>query len=300
MFAHYPAVRAIALAEMAQIAGGRLPGRRLAELVFSLPASVLARSLVALDRDLAGASLRLAALAALRRFGVDPALELAAGAVPIRLLDAGETPLPRRGPLLVVANHPGLFDALALFAAADRDDLVTLAARRPLFEALPNLRRRLLAIDPGAAGGLALRHALRHLRRGGAVLHFPAGRIEPDPSVTPRGAPLLQPWKPGLGLLLAAAARSCPDLRVATALVSGVISPRALAVAGALGRTLGLTDALVPLIQLTFPGFGDAAVRVRFGPAEPVDRAAGDAAPRLRARIEAMATTAAAQTAAAW
>lgn len=176
-----------------------------------------------------------------------------------------------------------------------RDDSTTLAARRPLLEALPNLRRRLLAIDPGAAGGLAIRHALRHLRRGGAVLHFPAGRIEPDPRVAPRGAPLLEPWKPGLDVLLAAAARACPGLRVAAALVSGVISPRALAVARALGRSDGLTSALVPLIQLTFPGFGDAAVRVRFGPAEP---AGGDSAAQLRARLEAMAEAAA--TAGGW
>ncbi len=186
----------------------------------------------------------------------------------------------------MVANHPGLFDALALFAAIGRDDLATLAARRPLFDALPNVRRRLLAIEPGAAGGLALRRALHHLRRGNALLHFPAGRIEPDPRVAPPGTPLLQPWKPGLDVLLAAAARTCPDLRVATALVSGVISRRALAAAGALARANGLTDALVPLLQLSLPGFKDVAVRVRFGPVELPGAAASL---RLRAIIEEMA-----------
>ncbi len=287
-FAHYPDVRALALAEMAQIAAGHLPSRRLAELLFALPATALARSLTALDGDLAGPSLRLAALAALRRFGVAPVLEIAGGAIPVGRLRAGDTPLPRRGPLVLVANHPGLFDALALFAAAGRDDLATLAARRPLFDALPNLRRRLLVIEAGAAGGLAIRYAVRHLRRGGALLHFPAGRIEPDPRVAPRGAPLLEPWKPGLDVLLAAAARACPDLRVAAARVSGVISPRALAVARALGRADGLTGALVPLIQLTFPGFGDADVRVRFGPVETMDPGRGLAVARLRAQLEAM------------
>jgi hypothetical protein len=273
--AQYREVRAIALAEMTQIVGV-LP-RRVAELVVALPAAALARSLVALDGDLAGDSLRLAALTALRRFGVEPVLGAGGAAM-------------RQGPLLVVANHPGLFDALALFAAVDRDDLATLAARRPLFEVLPNLRRRLLAIDPGAAGGLAVRTALRHLRGGGAILHFPAGGIEPDPRVAPRGTPLLRPWQPGLDVLLAAAARACPSLRVVAALVSGVISPRALATARVLGRSEGLTDALVPLIQLTLPGFGDSAVRVRFGPVEP---ARGHGAIRLRAQIEEMASAAA-------
>jgi hypothetical protein len=273
VFARYDEVRAVALAEMTLLRG-RLP-RRLAELALALPASALARSLCALDRDLAGASLRSAARAALDRYGVD--------------LAPGDTPLPAEGPLVVVANHPGLFDALALFAAVGRDDLATLAARRPLFDALPNVRRRLLVIEPGARGGLALRVALRHLRGGGALLHFPAGRIEPDPRVAPPGTPLLEPWKPGLDLILAAAARSCPGLQVATALVSGVISPRALRLAGVLGRAGGLTDALVPLIQLSLPGFGDADVRVRFG---PVEAPAADMVLRLRAQLDAMARAA--------
>ena len=277
-FACRAEVEAIALAEMTQIVGSAGLRRRVAAIALALPAAALARSLVALDGDLAGDSLRDAARAALRRFGVDLGPSRVEGAVPVR------------GPLLVVANHPGLFDALALFSALGRDDLATLAARRPLLDALPNLRRRLLAVDPGASGGLALRKALSHLRGGGALLHFPAGRIEPDPRVAPRGAPLLAPWKPGLDLLLAVAARALPDLRVVAALVSGVISPRALALARTIGRGGGLTDALVPLIQLTLPGFGDAEVRVRFGPAEPAVRGG---ALRLRAQLEEMAGAAA-------
>jgi hypothetical protein len=276
-FARRDEVEAIALAEMARIAGSSPLRRRLSAVALALPAAALARSLVALDRDLAGASLQDAARAALRRYGVDLGHRSVVGAV------------PARGPLLVVANHPGLFDALALFSAVGRDDLATLAARRPLFDALPNLRRRLLAIDPGA-GGLALQEARAHLHAGGAVLHFPAGRIEPDPRVAPRGAPLLGPWKPGLGLLLASAARDLPDLRVVVALVSGVISRRALALARALGRGGGITDALVPLIQLTLPGFGDAEVRVRFGTDQPP---AAEGGPRLRAELEEMAGAAA-------
>jgi hypothetical protein len=274
-FARLAEVQAIALAEMELVAGGRLP-RRLRAAMLAVPAAALARHLVALDGDLARGSLRSAALATLRRYGVTPKFDGGGGAV------------PRRGPLLVVANHPGLFDALALFAAIGRDDLATLAARRPLLDALPNLRRRLLGIDPGAAGGLALRRALHHLRGGGALLHFPAGQIEPDPRVAPRGAPLLLPWKPGLGALLTAASRPCPGLLAGPALVTGVISPRALAAARILrGRTDALTDALVPLLQLTFPGFGDADVRVRFGPFEPPGP---EGASVLRARLEAMAS----------
>jgi hypothetical protein len=284
--ARHAEVRAIALAEMAALVAGRGPlARRMAALALGIPAGALARSLVALDRDLARGTMREAALLRLEHYGVDARL----GATRIRALSAGDAPLPQTGPLVVVSNHPGLFDALALFAAAGREDLATLAARRPLLSALPNLSRRLLTIDPGAAGAAAIKKALRHLRGGGALLHFPAGRIEPDPRVTPRGVPLIHPWKAGIDTLLAAGARACPELRVCAAVVSGVISRRALRLSGLLGREGGLTDALVPLLALTFPGFADVDVRVRFGAVEAAGAGSGE---RLRAAAEAMAEAA--------
>ena len=190
------------------------------------------------------------------------------------------------GPLLVVANHPGLFDALALFASTGRDDLSILAARRPLLTALPNLSRRLLSIDPGASGSVALKKAVRHLRAGGALLHFPAGQIEPDPRVTPRDRALLLPWKAGLDTLLAAASRGRDDVRVMVVAVSGVVSRRALALSTFASRGADkLTDAFVPLLQLTVPGFADARIVVRFGVARP---AAACNAASLRAELAAL------------
>lgn len=286
-------VFAIAHGEMVELAarGGPL-GRWALARALEIPAGALARSLVALDRDLARGSLRDAALGRLRHYGVEARLDLGAGRlVRLAALDPSRPPLPEAGPLLVVANHPGLFDALALFAAIGRDDLAILAARRPLLAALPNLARRLLLIEPGASGSMALKKALRHLRGGGALLHFPAGRIEPDPLVSPRGTPLLLPWKAGLDTLLDAATRLLPALRVAPALVSGVISPRALALARTAGWAGGdaLTDALVPLLQLTFPGFRDAAIRVRLGADRPVSAELGAA---LREELSQMALAA--------
>jgi hypothetical protein len=96
-------------------------------------------------------------------------------------------------------------------------------------------------------------------------------------------------WKPGLDALVASAARTRPDLRVAPAIVSGVISRRALRVARALRRSADLTDALVPLLQVTLPGFGDVDVRISGG--QPV--AAMDLLPnpgeRLRKQLVALA-----------
>jgi hypothetical protein len=242
-----------------------------------VPAVMLARSLTALDHDLARRSLADSAQRRLAHYGAT------------LTIDRRSPSVPASGPLVVVSNHPGLFDALALFAtvgATGRDDLSILAARRPLLTALPNLSRRLLSIDPGASGSVALKKAVRHVRAGGALLHFPAGQIEPDPRVAPRSRELLLPWKPGLDTLLAAASRGRDDVRVVVVAVSGVVSPRALAVSTFASRGADrLTDAFVPLLQLTVPGFADAQIVVRFGVARPAKEVAAEA---LRAELAAL------------
>jgi 1-acyl-sn-glycerol-3-phosphate acyltransferase len=284
--ARHEEVFAIAHAEMVDLAAREAPAaKRALALGLQIPAAALARSLAALDHDLAEGSLRGAALRRLAHYGIEARLDLGAGGLlPLASVAA---PLPVEGPLLVISNHPGLFDALALFAAIGREDLSILAARRPLLSALPNLARRLLMIDPGASGSVALKKALRHLRQGGALLHFPAGEIEPDPRVAPASDPLLRPWKPGLPTLLAAASRARPEMKVAAAMVSGVISPRALSLASLAGGEKSRTaDAIVPLLQLTFRGFGDVDVRVRFTPPAPAREASAEA---LQAAIARMA-----------
>jgi hypothetical protein len=301
--ASYAEVKAIAVAEMLTITSVESAiGRRAVARLFEIPAAALARSLVDLDHAVARGSLRDAALRCLRRYGVearfDPGPE-AGLPIPLASLDAARSiPVPQTGPVVIVSNHPGLFDALALFAAIHRvdgkdgkdgKDLAILAARRPLFDALPNLRRQLLAIDTSVATAMSLRQALRHLRAGGALLHFPAGQIEPDPRVTPAGKPLLGPWKPGLDSILMAVARVRPDLRVIPAVISGVISRRALGLARLVSGRGGLTDALVPLLQTTLPGFHDIDVRVRFGAAVKVS---SDSLSRLRGEVESLALAA--------
>ena len=272
--ARYAEVYAIAHEEMIAMAPRRSGiAQRAIAAGLRVPAAMLARSLTALDHDLARRSLADSARRRLAHYGAT--LEL----------DRRSAALPASGPLLVVSNHPGLFDALALFASTGRDDLSILAARRPLLTALPNLSRRLLSIDPGASGGVALKKAVRHLRAGGALLHFPAGQIEPDPRVAPGDRALLLPWKPGLDTLLAVAARGREDVRVVVAAVSGVVSRRALALSTFASRGADkLTDAFVPLLQLTVPGFADARICVRFGVAR---HAQEGAAASLRAELAA-------------
>jgi hypothetical protein len=137
----------------------------------------------------------------------------------------GRENVPSEGSLLLVANHPGLADALALFATVPRRDLRVVAAERPFLEALPNTSRYLILVSeasPRRSG--AVRVATRHLREGGAILTFPGGKIEPDPAVLPGAVEALGSWSESLDLF----ARLVPDLTVVPAVVSGVLSPTAL------------------------------------------------------------------------
>jgi len=214
-------------------------------LPFYAASRALGRTLAGLDDAIATRGLPKAAAQALERFGVG--LQTSGVAV-------GE------GPRLVLANHPGAYDALALMSALGREDLRILAADRSFLRALPRLSSHLLFVAerPGERAG-ALKRAVRHLRSGGALLHFPAGKIEPDADFAPEGAQLLEPWQPGVAALVAACARF--DGRVVVAGVRGVHSPRAKRwLLNRMAERRGITT-LSPLLQMV-GGLRDVTTRV--------------------------------------
>jgi 1-acyl-sn-glycerol-3-phosphate acyltransferase len=137
----------------------------------------------------------------------------------------GRERVPTEGPLLLLSNHPGLADAVALFSSIPRADLRVVAAQWPLLDALPNTSRYLITVAKASSNRFAvLKSAARHLQRGGAVLNFPAGRMEPDPAVLPGAVEALGRWSTSVDLF----ARLAPDLTVVPVAVSGVFSPIAL------------------------------------------------------------------------
>jgi len=194
----------------------------------------LAQTLATLELEIASLGLPAAAGAALARCGV-------------ALRVSGAT--PTSGPCLVLANHPGAYDALALMRAVGRRDLLILAADREFLRALSGLSAHLLFVGdaPSERAG-ALKRALKRLRAGGAVLHFPAGRIEPDADFAPLGAKLLEAWQPGVSALLKACESVAGSVFVAG--VRGVHSPRAKRLLlNRLAEKRGVTT-LSPLVQL--------------------------------------------------
>jgi hypothetical protein len=220
--------------------------------------------------------------------GLQQGADYGLGAFTTALRVAGRDGLPERGPLLVAANHPGLTDTLALFAAIARPDLRILAARRPFLELLPNIARCLIFIEEDAGfNTAAVRAAAAHLRGGGALLTFPGGGIEPDPAVHAGAAAALAQWPPSLDLF----ARRVPEAAIVPALVRGVLAPRAQrSPLARLRRTRAGREQLAAMLQLAVPAYGRVEAEVRFG-AAICARAALEGtgrAPVTRAVVEAM------------
>jgi hypothetical protein len=174
---------------------------------------------------------------------------------------AGLDRVPRRGPILLVANHPGLTDAVALIAALDRPDVRIVAADYPFLHAMRGLGPRLIFL--GAVGTTQLswiRAVARDLRHGGVVLLFPAGRLEPDPAVRGRDRVLL-PWSDSVALI----ARLAPEAQIVPAAVAGVLSARAFAhPLTRIRRTPRDRQRVATLLQMIDPRFRHVPVHIAF------------------------------------
>ena len=134
----------------------------------------------------------------------------------------GQEHIPEEGPLLIVSNHPGAIDSIAIGASLPRDDLSILATSFPLLQRLPSASQHLIYINPHAPANLAgVRSTIKHLENGGAVLIFPSGRVEPDPAILPNARDKIQNWSPSIELFL----RKVPETRVVVTIVSGVLAP---------------------------------------------------------------------------
>jgi len=134
----------------------------------------------------------------------------------------GNESVPRQGPLLVTANHPGTVDGLIIAAQLPRPDLKIVLADLPFFLNLKVLKEQLIYVSRDTYQRLTpVRAAIRHLQAGGSVLIFPGGTIEPDPAVLPGMEAAIERWSESIDIIL----RRVPDTQVLVGMVSGVLSP---------------------------------------------------------------------------
>lgn len=132
--------------------------------------------------------------------------------------------IPKTGPLLAVANHPGMYDSIGAIVTVGREDVRVVAARREFFRVLPNISKHLLTIEKDASlRSEAMRHIIQALKDGQAVIIFPSGRLEPEPSLMPGVSVALEQWSASIGIFLS----KVPETRLLPILISQTLSPKA-------------------------------------------------------------------------
>lgn len=186
--------------------------------------------------------------------------------------------VPSSGPLLVVANHPGMVDGLVIAANLPRPDLKIVASAMPIFTELQAMKEHLIYTTRDTYERLAVvRQAIQHLRDEGAVLIFPRGVIEPDPAVLAGAAESLNHWSRSLEIMI----RQVPETQVLVTIVSGVLSSWSLRnPITRIRREINERQKIAEIIQgvqhLFFPRSISLNPRLRFSPpmtfAEVTDR----------------------------
>jgi len=241
-------------------------GRKLVEALCWLPARRFADQMAEFDRRVGDEGLHQGSQHMLDRFVS-------------RLEVVGLEHVPSSGPLLVLSNHPGMTDTLALFSSLPRPDLRIVASERPFLQSLTNVSRQLIYVPDGPSKRMGVvRNVVSHLRRGGTALTFPAGEIEPDPACMPGAINSLESWSESIAVF----ARLVPETRILVAIVSGVIWPASLVhPLTRLGKEQKESERIAASLQILAhmlrPSLRPVAVRVAFGPAMAAgELAAGD------------------------
>lgn len=176
--------------------------------VLASPATRLAELVQSFDQLVAGSGLHEASRRILERFVRNFEVE-------------GIDQIPTKGPLLIASNHPGMVDGLLVAASLPRPDLKIVVSGMPLFANLKALKDHFILVSRNTFERLAVvRSVIRHLQKGGAVLIFPRGLIEPDPQVLSGAIDSLERWSPSLEVML----RRVPQAHLSVTIIRGVLS----------------------------------------------------------------------------
>ncbi len=184
--------------------------RRLLGGLFSQPAGRFARIAAKLEDGVTRAGLQTGAISILDDFS-------------LRLHTWGTENIPRQGPLLIVCNHPGAYDSVAVTAAIPRSDLTLVASDVGFTRALTATSAHLIYVSTNPIERMnALRASIQHLKNGGAILLFARGDVEPDPAFMTGASETMEQWSPSIEIML----RKVPQAQLQVAIASGFILPR--------------------------------------------------------------------------
>jgi hypothetical protein len=143
----------------------------------------------------------------------------------LRVTARGTERIPGDGPLLVVSNHPGAYDSIAIMASIPRRDVKVILSDVPFTRAFEAAKTYFIFAPLNAAGrAKALRASIDHLQSGGALLLFPHDDVEPDPETSPDATASIRDWSPSIEIIL----RRVPETRLLVTMAGGVLMPRYL------------------------------------------------------------------------
>jgi 1-acyl-sn-glycerol-3-phosphate acyltransferase len=178
--------------------------------------------------------------------------------------------LPREGPLVLTANHPGGFDSVAILSCVPRRDMKVFISDVPFTRAFAFARDYFIYVPKDAGGRHAsLRISIDHLERGGSLLIFAHGDVEPDPELGPGADAAIQEWSKSVEIML----RRVPEAWLQVAIVSGVIMPKfarspLVRIRKTAARRQKLAEVLQICQQMLFPKSVHIDVHISF--AQPV------------------------------
>ncbi|MCB2202423.1 1-acyl-sn-glycerol-3-phosphate acyltransferase [bacterium] len=192
--------------------------------------------------------------------------------------------VPKDGPTILLANHPGAYDSMAIGSLLPRPDLKAIVSKTRLYEVMPNVRQKLFYVTRSASENMqTLRNTIEHLQDGGALLQFGSGRIEPDPATEPVTDAVFDLWSKSIEVIL----RKVPEALIVPTIASDVLLSRfRYHFLTRLRKTpmdkRRLAEFMQVIRQLIFPKSVDAHARISFGePFRLADLAVGEESRRL-------------------
>jgi len=128
--------------------------------------------------------------------------------------------IPTTGPTLILSNHPGAYDSVAIGSLIPRYDLKIIAAITRLYQVLPNIHPIMVYASRDPKLRLtALRQAVAHFMNGGTLLQFSSGNIDADPALRPITDDDFKFWHRSFELFL----RKIPELKIVPTIASNVL-----------------------------------------------------------------------------